>query len=248
MKSRTIKKQQRQFARRASQYNPDCSRFLGASHDIRQPLHALGLFVAQLRGIAYEVELKQIVEQIDRAVFTLNEQFSELIGFSRVDAAVSIPKSRNKIDTDSATPACVLLDRTNGKLIVVVDDDPLVLDSTCGLLRSWGCTVVTGESGSSALAALLKHQRAPELIISDFRLSGGETGIDAIAQLRSAFTDAIPALLVSGDTGPEPLHDAGTRGFLLLHKPVDPMRLRAVLNRDLKKNELTGDCWGTRCS
>jgi CheY-like chemotaxis protein len=242
MKSRTIKKQQRRLARRISQYNSDYSRFLGASHDIRQPLHALGLFVAQLRGLASEVELKQIVEQIDRAVFTLNERFSELIDLSRVDVAASIPKSPNKIGVDSSTPACVQLDHTNGKLIVVIDDDPLVLGSTRGLLRSWGCTVVTGDSGSSALAALLKHERPPDLIISDFRLSGGETGIDAIAKLRTAFTDEIPALLVSGDIGSEPPRDARASGFLLLHKPVDPMRLRAVLNRGLKKNALTRDC------
>jgi CheY-like chemotaxis protein len=242
MKSGTIKSRQRRLARRISQSNPDHSRFLAASHDIRQPLHALGLFVAQLRGLAYEIELKQIVEQIDQAVFTLNERFCELIDLSQVGAAASIAKSRSKIDSDSPTPASVLLDRINGKLIVVVDDDPLVLDSTCGLLRRWGCTVVTGDSGNSALAALLKHQRPPDLIISDFRLSGGETGIDAIAQLRTAFTDTIPALLVSGDTGPEPLHDARTTGFLLLHKPVDPMKLRALLNRSLKKKERTGDC------
>jgi CheY-like chemotaxis protein len=135
-----------------------------------------------------------------------------------------------------------LFDRTNGKLIVVIDDDPLVLDSTRGLLHSWGCTVVTGESGSSALAALLEHRRPPDLIISDFRLSGGKTGINAIAELRSAFPESIPAFLVSGDTSPEPLHETRANGFHLLHKPVDPMRLRAVLNRVLKKNKLAGNC------
>jgi CheY-like chemotaxis protein len=247
MKSRAIKKRQRPLARRTSRHNPDRSRFQAASHDIRQPLHALGLFVAQLRGLAHEAELKGIVERIDTAVSSLNERLIELLHLSEVDAAAPMPKSRNKIDADSPTRARVLLDRTNGKLIVVIDDDPLVLDSTCGLLRSWGCTVVAGDSGRSALAALLKHQRPPDLIISDFRLSGSETGIDAIAQLRTAFTDAIPALLVSGDTGPEPLHDARAGGFLLLPKPVDPMRLRAVLNRGLKVNELKGDRKRTSC-
>jgi CheY-like chemotaxis protein len=197
-------------------------------------MHALGLLVAQLRGLACEVELKLVAEQIATAVFTLNERLSELLNLFEVGAAASIPKSRNKVEADSVTPAVVLPDHTNGKLIVVVDDDPVVLASTDGLLRSWGCTVVTGESGGSALAALLEHQRPPDLIISDFRLSGGETGIDAIGQLRGAFADAVPALLVSGDTGPKPLHDAQASGFLLLHKPVDPMKLRAVLNRGLR--------------
>jgi CheY-like chemotaxis protein len=235
MKSQTIKKQRRRRTRRTSQYDADRSRFLAASHDIRQPMHALGLLVAQLRALAREVELKLVAEQIGTAVFTLNERLSELLDLFEVGATASIPKSRNKVEAYSPTPAGVLPDHANGRLIVVVDDDPVVLESTGGLLRSWGCTVVTGESGASALAALLQHQRPPDLIISDFRLSDGETGIDAIGQLRSAFADAVPALLVSGDTGPEPLHDARAGGFLLLHKPVDPMKLRTVLNRGLRK-------------
>jgi CheY-like chemotaxis protein len=242
MKSRAIKKRRRQLAKHRPEINRARSRFLAASHDIRQPLHALGLFVAQLRSLAYEVELKRIAEQIDTAVSNLNERFSKLLDPSSVDAEASNPNSRDRIEADSSTPACVLLDRTNGKLVVVIDDDPLVLDSTCGLLRSWGCTVVTGSSGGGTLTALLDHRRPPDLIISDFRLSDGKTGIDAIAELRSAFAEPVPAFLVSGDTSPEPLHEARDSGFLLLHKPVDPMRLRAVLNRVLKKNELIGDC------
>jgi CheY-like chemotaxis protein len=242
MKSRAVKKRQCQLEKRTPQYNRDRSPFPAASHNIRQPLHALGLFVGQLRSVADEVELKRIIEQIDIAVSTLNEQFSELLDLSKADAAASTLNDRNRINAELSTPACVLLDRTNGKLIVVIDDDPLVIDSTCGLLHSWGCTVVTGVSGSSALAALLEHRRPPDLIISDFRLSGGKTGIDAIAELRSAFPESIPAFLVSGDTRPEPLHETRASGFHLLHKPVDPMRLRAVLNRVLKTNELTGNC------
>lgn len=241
MKSRAIKKRQPQLAKRTPQDNRDRSRFLSTSHDIRQPLHALGLFVAQLRSLTHEIELKHIVEQIDTAVSTLNERFSELFNPSEADDAASTPNGRHGIDADSPTLASVFSDRTNGKLIAVIDDDPLVLESTCGLLRNWGCTVVTGDSGGSALAALVKLQRRPDLVISDFRLSRGETGTDAIAQLRSAFNAVIPALLVSGDTGPEPLLEARTSGYVLLHKPVDPMKLRAVLNRILKKGELTED-------
>jgi CheY-like chemotaxis protein len=240
MKLRAIKKRQRQLAKRTPQDNRNRSRLLRASHDIRQPLHALGLFLAQLRSLTHEFELKRIVDQIDTAVLTLNERLSDLLYPSKVGDASSAPNGGNGND-ESSTLAALLSDRVNGKLIVVIDDDPSVLDSTSGLLRSWGCTVETGDSGSSALAALLKHQRPPDLIISDFRLSAGRTGIDAIAQLRSAFTEAIPALLVSGDTGPEPLHDARTSGLVLLHKPVAPMRLRAVLNRVLRKNEFTSD-------
>jgi CheY-like chemotaxis protein len=40
------------------------------------------------------------------------------------------------------------------KLVVVIDDDPLVLEATRGLLRSWGYCVVTAESCDEALVCL----------------------------------------------------------------------------------------------
>jgi DNA-binding response OmpR family regulator len=75
----------------------------------------------------------------------------------------------------------------------------------------------------------------PDLIISDYRLSDGRTGIEAIGQLRHKFGCAIPAFLISGDTHSDTLHHARANGLHLLHKPVDPMALRAVVNRMLRK-------------
>jgi CheY-like chemotaxis protein len=214
--------------------NQTRTQLLAANHDLRQPMQALGLFVGQLRDLVREVEQKQAVDHIDAAVSALSQRFNEIIGLSKLDAAASALEERDKV-AGSTIPLYTLHDRTNGKLIVVIDDDPLVLDSTCGLLRSWGCSVV-GTSGSSAVPYLLDQQRPQDLIISDFRLADGKTGIEAIAELCSALSQSIPAFLVSGDTSPAPMREAKARGFHLLHKPVDPMRLRAMLNRMLKAN------------
>lgn len=112
------------------------------------------------------------------------------------------------------------------KLVVVIDDDPLVLEATGGLLRSWGCQVVAAESCSAAMAKLTEIGQRPDLIVCDYRLPQGPTGIDAIEMLRGAFE--IPALLISGDgTLREPDDDAG--GFRLLHKPLNAETFRAVL-------------------
>jgi CheY-like chemotaxis protein len=232
MKSWPIKKRRRQLAKPPLQINRFLSRFLAASHGLRQPLHALGLFVAQLRSTASEVESKRLIEQIDTAVSILNEQFRRLLNLSDVGATASRPSRGNKATYPSASTRASL-DRTYGKLIVVIDDDPLVLDSTGGLLRSWGCAVVTSSSGSGALAGLIQEARPPDLTISDFRLSDGKTGVETIAGLRSAFPRPIPAFLISGDTSRGALQEARTGGFHLLYKPVDPMRLRAMLNRML---------------
>jgi len=114
----------------------------------------------------------------------------------------------------------------SAKLVVVIDDDPLVLEATGGLLRAWGCLVVTAESYGEALGRLAEIGRRPDLIVCDYRLSEGSTGIDAIEGLRSAFE--IPALLVSGDPSSPP-GEGGFNGYNLLHKPVDAATFRAAL-------------------
>jgi CheY-like chemotaxis protein len=65
-------------------------------------------------------------------------------------------------------------------------------------------------------------------------LADGQSGIEVIARLRSVLGAAIPAFLISGDTGPERLREARASGHLLLHKPVAPMALRTAVNRLLK--------------
>ena len=124
------------------------------------------------------------------------------------------------------------LDASAAKLVVIIDDDPLVLDALGGLLRSWRFRVVTAASDGAALEQLAELQQSPHLIISDYHLSDGTTGIEAIERLRTAFQ--IPALLISGDAAPERLREAHARGYHLLHKPVDAKTLRAILTRALK--------------
>jgi CheY-like chemotaxis protein len=107
-----------------------------------------------------------------------------------------------------------------------------------GLLQSWGCIAATAESGQGALARLAELGQIPDLIVSDYRLADGKSGIETIELLRGALGVSAPAFLISGDTAPERLREASASGFLLLHKPVPAMTLRAVLNRFLKARDL----------
>jgi two-component system, sensor histidine kinase len=111
------------------------------------------------------------------------------------------------------------------KLVVVIDDDPLVLEATGGLLRSWGCRVVAVESCEEAMTKLSEIGQRPDLIVCDYRFPEGPTGVDAIEMLRDAFE--IPALLISGDANSPQSSAQG--GYHLLHKPVNAAAFRAAL-------------------
>ena len=367
------------------------SRFLAmASHDLRQPLHALGLFVAQLRTPLKSGERTKTIERIDATRKEMNEMFNSLLDISRLDAGILTPKITEfpiarllqKIETrfDQATREkglrlrvrrsdawvrsdAMLLERillnlvsnavrytlrggiivgcrrrgemlrievwdsgpgipedqkqnifgeffqltapdrsrygglglglaivdrlrlllnhqidlastvgrgsrfailvpmadecvtstepvdsphpaafaVEGKVILVIADAPVVLEVTGGLLGKWGYSVLTAGTDEAALILLAERQQRPDLIISDYHLASGKTGIQAIEQINAAFGSSIPAILISGDTAPEPLRDAKDRGYILLHKPVDPMRLRAVMHELFREHDDRND-------
>ena len=77
------------------------------------------------------------------------------------------------------------VDPAIGKLVVVIDDDLLVLEGMDGILRAWGCEVVAGTSEAEALVKVAALLRRPDLIISDYRLDGRHTGIEALGDLRA---------------------------------------------------------------
>jgi CheY-like chemotaxis protein len=98
------------------------------------------------------------------------------------------------------------------------------------VLHSWGCDVVTAKSCDEALVNLVETEarRRPDLIVSDYQLSRGLTGYDAVERLCSAF-GKIPALLISADATCSARCEVGSRGYHLLYKPVNAERLHAAL-------------------
>jgi len=132
-----------------------------------------------------------------------------------------------------------------GKLVLLVDDDPQNLAGLSMLFESWGCRVIAATSGNALLERVLPLAESPALIISDYRLRDHETGIHVIERLREEYNDPdLPALMVSGDTDPARLSEAAARGVPLLHKPVQVQALRervAGLLQATPVHPLTGD-------
>lgn len=380
----TLEQKVEERTRQLEQANLAKSRFLAAaSHDLRQPLHALGLFAAQLRTERNPAERARVEERIEAAIGAMNDLFTELLDISKLDAralspavtdfrvarilgrvesafagpagekglrlrvvasrawvrsdpvflerialnlvsnavryttrggivigcrrrqsalrlevwdtgdgipesqipdvfgefvqlehhkargpglglglaiverlcgllghpvdvrsrvgrgscfAVEVPLAQARAESPDAAPhPAAPPDRgRREKLVVIVDDDPLVVDGMGGLLRSWGYGAVAACGAETALSALSARRRPPDLIISDYHLAQGTSGIDVIRNLREAYGADIPAFLVSGDISPDRLQEARDAGYTLLHKPVRPMALRAIVTRFLR--------------
>jgi len=176
---------------------------------------------------------------VDRLRLLLNHQIDLASTVGRGSRfAILVPMADECVTStepvDSPHPAAFAVE---GKVILVIADAPIVQEGTGGLLGRWGYTVLTTGSDEAALIRLAERQQRPDLIISDYHLANGKTGIRAIEEINAAFGSSIPAILISGDTAPEPAREVRDRGYILLHKPVDPMRLRAVMHELLMDHD-----------
>ncbi|MBM3391353.1 MAG: hybrid sensor histidine kinase/response regulator [Betaproteobacteria bacterium] len=355
--------------------------FAAASHDLRQPLHAMGLFAAALADRAHDPEIRHLVGNINASVDALESLFNELLDISKIDAGAIRPRNEplplrpllDRLRTDFAAEASVkglqlrvrpsdaivcsdplLLERVlrnlidnairytrsggilvgvrrradnwrievrdtgigiapdqigrvfdefyqignaerdrrrglglsivrrladllghpltlrsrldrgtvfalelpalcanhlaervgdplpaltgfYGRLIVIVDDEESVRESMHSLLTGWGAEVILCGGVADKVLSIARLQRRPDIVIADYRLSGGTTGIDAIRGVRARFGGQVPAVIVTGSTTAQIAGEAQALGCPLLLKPVMPAKLRSLLNAMLQE-------------
>jgi signal transduction histidine kinase len=116
--------------------------------------------------------------------------------------------------------------------VLVIDNDPQVLEGMQSLLHSWNCSVL--RAGSTA-EAMNEAVRAPDIVIADYHLDGGAYGTDAIAAVRARFGAGIPSLLITSDTSARLRAELRAAGHVVLTKPLAPSRLRAIMTHLLQR-------------
>lgn len=114
-------------------------------------------------------------------------------------------------------------------LVLLVDDESAILRGMAELFDNWNIDLVTAHSADEAVQWLDSLGRIPDVIVSDYRLPEDADGIEVINRLRRKYGHDIPAILVTGDTAPDTIQRIAHAGFPLLHKPLRPAKLRALL-------------------
>lgn len=124
-----------------------------------------------------------------------------------------------------------------GYQVMVIDDDPSILNAMNTLLSAWGFNVVVAASLDEALAQANRCPSAPDLILSDLSLQGNDSGIEVIHRLRAHFDSEVPGILISGSTNAVQLKQAETSGLRLIQKPISPIMLRSIIQHHLAAAE-----------
>ncbi len=118
-------------------------------------------------------------------------------------------------------------------VVAIVDDDVMVLDSLQALLDGWGLEVIQAHGAKELLAKLA---RAPDLLITDYRL-GAEDGLALVQQVCSAYPGVVfPTIVLTGDISEESVRTLQVTGHQILHKPVRPARLRTLVSELLRSS------------
>ncbi|HDZ07770.1 ATP-binding response regulator [Pseudohongiella sp.] len=119
-----------------------------------------------------------------------------------------------------------------GVRALVVDDDAAILDAVTGLLRSWGCHVVSAASPEQ-LERLLASDNDFELVLLDDMLHDEVSGLDIARNLQQHLPRQ-RILLATGNVSSARLNEIREAGFVVLVKPVDYYVLRQALQDAMK--------------
>ena len=120
--------------------------------------------------------------------------------------------------------------------VLVVDNDPDVLRGMQALLGGWGCDVLAARDGDEA-AARVAEAGVPDLLLLDFHLDGGQTGLMLRERLAGLMPER-PCVVITADHGPEVRDAIAAAGCQLLHKPLKPLALKSMMSRLLGPTNL----------
>ncbi|MDX1823318.1 MAG: transporter substrate-binding domain-containing protein, partial [Thiohalomonadales bacterium] len=118
--------------------------------------------------------------------------------------------------------------RLQGAVVLVVDDDPDVLAATRNLLTSWKCAVLTAASLEDAITVAADEDI--DVIVADYHLGDGHSGLDVIRTLNEKRGEQSKALIITGHVNPEELSRLRNGQYPVLSKPVAPVMLRSALH------------------
>lgn len=139
---------------------------------------------------------------------------------------VEVPLATSVSPVTETEPAICHHSIVDGLSIVVIDDEPVQLDAIASFLTINRAKVIAAASAEDAL----RHLDDPgasrlSVIVADYRLADGTSGVQAIAAIRERLGARVPAIIITGDIEPQRIADTDASGCVLLHKPVEPATL-----------------------
>lgn len=156
---------------------------------------------------------------------------------SRVDKGsvftVQVPLLTNEMVAPRPVAITTSVSGFSSEVVLVVDNDQNILLSMQVLLTQWGLTPYIATNAASAIELCKQQQITPHVLLLDYHLEKGETGLDVLDSLEQHFNVRIPAAMLTAERSDISLRHFRRLGLQVLNKPVKPGKLRALLSHIL---------------
>ncbi len=198
----------------------------GKRRAVFREFHRLDQGARVARGVGLGLSIVERIARVLDCEVTLKSNVGRgsrfSIGVPCAGDATAAPKLR-------AVPR-LELGRLDGTVVLCIDNERAILDGMETLLGGWGCRTLRAADLAEALAAIDASGREPDGFLVDYHLDGAN-GVAAIAELRRRLGRYVPAILITADRSLNVREEARVEGAHLLHKPVKPASLRALITQ-----------------
>ncbi|MEY9164373.1 CheY-like chemotaxis protein [Sinorhizobium fredii] len=123
-----------------------------------------------------------------------------------------------------------MLDGSLDLIVMVVENDPDELHAMTQILENWGASVLAAGSTADAVGLMQEIGTAPDILLADYQLDDGDNGIETIQALRTLAGVEVPAVIITANRQRELLRLGNEMSFAVLAKPVQLVRLRALID------------------
>lgn len=130
-------------------------------------------------------------------------------------------------ERSAAAEVATRITHLDGVNVLVIDNEETIRNSMSALLSTWGCHVVTANDTAEALEQ--SQVMRPDIVLADYHLDDGETGLKSISTLRRHHQQRLPAIVITADRTDHVRRDITALGAARVNKPVRPAKLRALM-------------------
>ncbi len=200
-----------------------------------------GIPEGQLRAIFREFhQLDNPVREQDKGLglgLAIVQRIGDLLGHtvnvrSRVDSgsvfSIEVPLAPAESPQASKKTESEKVAAGSGS-ILVVEDDPAVRHSLEKLLHADGHRVTAAADGDEAIDLVTDKGVRPDIVIVDYDLPKGVTGLYLMTRLREAIGGDVPALVLTGDIATPTLSEISRQGYTHRSKPITGENLTRLI-------------------
>lgn len=212
----------------------------GIAHELNNTLTGIlgSLSILRENGITEELR-EELLQKAEEGTTRVRDITSKMLAFSRGEVTPLLISDESNLREvkQPERKQSVLADEFESRRLLLLDDNPFVLQTTVGMLFTLGYRVDTVRNGKALIDTYRKSMKSRDpyqVVIMDLTIEGGAGGTEIVSDLLKMDPDAV-CILSSGFAGSEVMLNYSSFGFkAALSKPYTVRELFESLNTALK--------------